>query len=63
MNTFNKFGISLAVLSALSFGFTGCGSDDSSTSSTQSLTDAKKTVIVERGKVYGATVTDSTKPK
>ncbi len=67
MNKFNKFGISLAVLSALSFGFTGCGSDDSSSTQTQesetNTGNATKTVTVERGKVYDANVTDSSTPE
>ena len=65
MNRFNRFGISLAVVSALGLGLTGCGSSDSDTSSTTptaQVTDITKTVTVERGKVYGATVTDSTEP-
>ncbi|MEA3228637.1 MAG: hypothetical protein U9P38_06180 [Campylobacterota bacterium] len=82
MNKLNRFGISLAVVSALSLGFTGCGSDSDDTpesmlpADTQNLpsendaqdqasaeqVDEAKTVTVERGKVYGATVTDSTQP-
>ena len=67
MNRLNRFGMSLAVISALGLGLTGCGSSDSNTASTTSAPatkaiDVTKTVTVERGKVYGATVTDSTEP-
>jgi len=69
MNNFNRLGISLAVVSALSLGLTGCGSSDSTDSATSTTTtisdsanSAENTVTVERGKVYGATVTDSTTP-
>jgi len=67
MNRLNRFGMSLAVISALGLGLTGCGSSDSNTASTTpapvtKAIDVTKTVTVERGKVYGATVTDSTEP-
>ena len=59
MNRLNRFGMSLAVISALGLGLTGCGSSDSNTASTTPA-PVTKTVTVERGKVYDATVTDST---
>jgi regulator of RNase E activity RraB len=46
--------LSLAVVSALSIGLTGCGGGSSSDSTTN--------VEVERGKIYDATVTDSSTP-
>ena len=67
MNRFNRFGISLAVVSALGLGLTGCGSSDSDSTPAQTTTektvDTIKTVTVERGKVYDANVTDSTGDK
>jgi regulator of RNase E activity RraB len=47
--------LSLAVVSALSIGLTGCGGGGSSSDSTTN-------VEVERGKIYDATVTDSSTP-
>jgi len=66
MNRLNRFGMSLAVISALGLGLVGCGSSDSDSTPAQTTTektvDTIKTVTVERGKVYDANVTDSSTP-
>ena len=55
-----KIGMSLALATVLSLGVTGCGgsSDDDAAASVSSAVD----VVVERGKVYDANVTDSSTP-
>ncbi|MEA2017921.1 MAG: hypothetical protein U9N59_05690 [Campylobacterota bacterium] len=58
----NKSLLSLAVVSALSLGFTGCGSSSDDTPASSGDTDTSTDVEVERGKVYDATVTDSSSP-
>ena len=59
MTKMARLHISLAVITALGLGFSGCGGGGSSGSAVVgSATD----VTVERGKVYEATVTDSSTP-
>ena len=57
MNKLSK--LSLAVIAALGLGFSGCGSSSSSSNGTIADDFA---VMVSRGDVYGATVTDSASP-
>ena len=59
MKRFNKIATSLAVISALSFGMTGCGGSSSSSSSSETQ---DYEVEVTRGDVYGAEVKDSATP-
>jgi len=54
--------MSLAVLAALAISFSGCGDNSSSSSSLTATTSGSVDVTVERGKVYDATVKDSSTP-
>ena len=55
-----KIGMSLALATALSLGVSACGSSDNNAAVTPASTATD--VTVERGKVYDATVTDSSTP-
>jgi len=60
MKRLNKLGMSLAVVSALSLGFTGCGSSSSVSDAFTGL--GEYAVKVTRGDVYQAEVKDSASP-
>ena len=60
MKRFNKIATSLAVVSALSFGMTGCGGSSSSNNVSSDLDHY--VAMVSRGDVYGSEVKDSATP-
>lgn len=59
MNENSKIEMSFALVIALSLGVSGCGS---SGSDSDNITSSATDIIVERGKVYDANVTDSSTP-
>ncbi|MEA2072401.1 MAG: hypothetical protein U9O86_02360 [Campylobacterota bacterium] len=56
----SKIGMSVALASLLALGLTGCG--DSSDDTISGVVSSAVDVVVERGKIYDANVTDSSSP-